>query len=57
MCSLGSLIREVGSSSLVESIDLAQRLDEAKLDIKKTRAKQKQYDELILRQAKMERTM
>ncbi|KAB1209554.1 hypothetical protein CJ030_MR6G020501 [Morella rubra] len=54
---LGHLVWQVGSSSFVSSVDLARRLEEARMEIEEMRDRQKEYDELVVRQAKMERVM
>ncbi|KAB1205589.1 hypothetical protein CJ030_MR7G017761 [Morella rubra] len=54
---LGRSMWQVGLSSLMSSVDLAQRLEDARMEIEEMRARQKKYDELVMRQAEMERVM
>lgn len=57
MCGLVHLVRLVGSSSSESFVNLTWRLEEARLEKEETRARQKEYDELAFKQAKMERTI
>ena len=57
VCSLGRSVRSVGSSSSVSSIDLSQRMKEARLEIEEMRARQMKYEELLVKLSKMEQTM
>ncbi|KAB1217444.1 hypothetical protein CJ030_MR4G018359 [Morella rubra] len=50
-------VRQVGSSSLMTSVDLARRLEEARMKIEEMMARQKEYNKVVLKQAKMEKVM
>ncbi|KAB1212555.1 hypothetical protein CJ030_MR5G006249 [Morella rubra] len=53
VCDLGRSVQQVGSLSSLLSVDLARRLEEARIEIEEMRARQEEYDELFVRQAKM----
>ncbi|KAB1222862.1 hypothetical protein CJ030_MR2G018632 [Morella rubra] len=54
---LGRSVWSVGSSSLVASIDLSRRLEEARLEIEEMRARQMEYETLLIKLSDMEQTM
>ncbi|KAB1220219.1 hypothetical protein CJ030_MR3G017043 [Morella rubra] len=54
---LGRSVRSVGSSSSVASVDLSRRLEEARLEIEEMRARQMEYEALLVKQSNMEQTM
>ncbi|KAB1210366.1 hypothetical protein CJ030_MR6G013858 [Morella rubra] len=57
MRGLGRSVRSVGSSSSVSSVDLSRRLEEARLQIEETRARQLEYEALLVKWSDMEQTM
>ncbi|KAB1215928.1 hypothetical protein CJ030_MR4G028702 [Morella rubra] len=54
---LGRSVRSIGSSSSVSSVDLSQRLEEARLEIEEMRARQLEYEALLVKRSDMEQTM
>ncbi|KAB1206486.1 hypothetical protein CJ030_MR7G000058 [Morella rubra] len=54
---LGRSVRSVGSSSSTVSVDLSQRLEEARLEIEEMRARQMEYEALLVKRLDMEQTM
>ncbi|KAB1212955.1 hypothetical protein CJ030_MR5G001877 [Morella rubra] len=54
---LGHSVRSVGSSSSVSSVDLSRRLEEARLQIEEMRARQLEYEALLVKRSDMEQTM
>ncbi|KAB1213380.1 hypothetical protein CJ030_MR5G003550 [Morella rubra] len=54
---LGRSVRFVGSSSSVSSVDLSRKLEEARLQIEEMRARQLEYEALLVKWSDMEQTM
>ncbi|KAB1211816.1 hypothetical protein CJ030_MR5G010056 [Morella rubra] len=54
---LGCSVRSVGSSSSVSSVDLSRKLEEARLQIEEMRARQLEYEALLVKRSDMEQTM
>ncbi|KAB1215817.1 hypothetical protein CJ030_MR4G010969 [Morella rubra] len=54
---LGRSVRSVGSSSSASSVDLSQRLEEARLQIEEMRARQLEYEALLVKRSDMEQMM
>ncbi|KAB1205050.1 hypothetical protein CJ030_MR7G016694 [Morella rubra] len=54
---LGRSVRSVGSSSSVSSVDLSRKLEDARLQIEEMRARQLEYETLLVKQSDMEQTM
>ncbi|KAB1220200.1 hypothetical protein CJ030_MR3G017024 [Morella rubra] len=54
---LGRSVRSVGSSSSVSSVDLSRKLEEARLQIEEMRARQLEYEALLVKRSDMEQTM
>ncbi|KAB1225797.1 hypothetical protein CJ030_MR1G026809 [Morella rubra] len=54
---LGRSVRSIGSSSSVSSVDLSQRLEEARLEIEKMRARQMEYEVLLVKRSDMKQMM
>ncbi|KAB1212348.1 hypothetical protein CJ030_MR5G025116 [Morella rubra] len=54
---LGRSVRSVGSSSSAAFVDLSGRLEEARLEIEEMRARQMEYEALLVKQSDMEQTM
>ncbi|KAB1212636.1 hypothetical protein CJ030_MR5G009678 [Morella rubra] len=54
---LGRSVRSVGSSSSASSVDLSRRLEEARLEIEEMRARQMEYEVLLVKWSNMEQTM
>ncbi|KAB1219220.1 hypothetical protein CJ030_MR3G001297 [Morella rubra] len=54
---LGRSVRSVGSSSSATSVDLCQRLEEARLEIEEMRARQMEYKALLVKRSDMEQIM
>ncbi|KAB1202274.1 hypothetical protein CJ030_MR8G010108 [Morella rubra] len=54
---LGRSVRSVGSSSSTVSVDLSRRLEEARLEIEEMRARQMEYEALLVKRSDMEQTM
>ncbi|KAB1223509.1 hypothetical protein CJ030_MR2G016877 [Morella rubra] len=54
---LGRSVRSVGSFSLATYVDLSRRLEEARLEIEEMRARQMEYEALLVKWSDMEQTM
>ncbi|KAB1203293.1 hypothetical protein CJ030_MR8G003106 [Morella rubra] len=54
---LGCSVRSVGSSLSASSVDLSWRLEEARLQIKEMRARQLEYEALLVKRSDMKQTM
>ncbi|KAB1226620.1 hypothetical protein CJ030_MR1G027497 [Morella rubra] len=54
---LGHSVQSVGSSSSASSIDLSRRLEEARLEIKEMRARQMEYEALLVKRSEIEQMM
>ncbi|KAB1216038.1 hypothetical protein CJ030_MR4G022481 [Morella rubra] len=54
---LGCSVRSVGSSSSVSFVDLSRKLEEARLQIEEMRARQLEYEALLIKRSDMEQTM
>ncbi|KAB1223861.1 hypothetical protein CJ030_MR2G000491 [Morella rubra] len=54
---LGRSVRSVGSSSSAASVDLSRRLEEARLEIEEMRARQMEYEALLVKRSDMKQTM
>ena len=54
---LSRSVRSVGSSSSVSSVDLSRMLEEARLQIEEMRARQLEYEVLLVKRSDMEQTM
>ncbi|KAB1200282.1 hypothetical protein CJ030_MR0G007682 [Morella rubra] len=54
---LGRSVRSVGSSSSASSVDLSRRLEEARLQIEEMRARQLEYEALLVKWSDMEQRM
>ncbi|KAB1220036.1 hypothetical protein CJ030_MR3G001925 [Morella rubra] len=52
VCGLGHSIWSVGSSSSVSSVDLSRRLEEARLQIEEMRARQLEYETLLVKRSR-----
>ncbi|KAB1200728.1 hypothetical protein CJ030_MR0G006504 [Morella rubra] len=57
MQGLGRSVWLVGSSSLVSSVDLSWWLEEARLQIEEMRARQLEYEALLVKRSDMEQMM
>ncbi|KAB1224260.1 hypothetical protein CJ030_MR2G019261 [Morella rubra] len=57
MRGLDHSVRSVGSSSSVSFVDLSWKLEEARLQIEEMRARQLEYEALLVKRSNMEQTM